>query len=109
MLQFTGISANAGRAEGPVCVVHSADEFGHCKRGDIALLVGVKPTAALAKMVKGFAAVHGGVTSHAAIVARECGIPAVVGLKEDVLAHVKNGDAMKVDADAGVVCVRDSV
>lgn len=55
--------------------------------------------------VVGFATNMGGVTSHVAIIAREYGIPAVVGLG-DVTKHVKSGDLVIVDGGNGTVIVR---
>lgn len=104
-MQFNGISANSGQAEGRLCVVHHQDEFGHCKDGDIILLVQTKPNAAVVKMSKALLAVHGGVTSHVAIAARENHKPSVVGLPEEVLSHVKDGDVVKVDADNGLLLI----
>ncbi|KKS41640.1 MAG: PEP-utilizing enzyme, mobile domain protein [Candidatus Kuenenbacteria bacterium GW2011_GWA2_42_15] len=44
----------------------------------------------------------GGLTSHAAIVARELKKPCVVGIK-NLIATLKDGDLVEVDADKGVV------
>jgi len=55
--------------------------------------------------VVGFATNTGGVTSHVAIIAREYGIPAVVGLG-DVTKHVKSGDLVILDGGNGIVIVR---
>jgi phosphotransferase system enzyme I (PtsI) len=53
--------------------------------------------------VAGFATATGGRTSHAAIVARSLGIPAVVGL--DTVAPVADGETVLVDGEAGEVVV----
>lgn len=45
---------------------------------------------------------EGGITSHAAIVSREFGIPCVVGTKKATAAF-KDGDVLDVDAEKGVV------
>lgn len=103
MINFQGISANAGKAEGRLCIVHHQDEFSHCKDGDIILLVKTKPNATVVKMSKALLAIHGGVTSHVAIAARENHKPAVVGLPEEMLGKVRDGDRIKVDADTGIV------
>lgn len=103
MISFQGTPANAGKAEGRLCIVHHQDGFGHCKDGDIILLVRTKPNAAVVKMSKALLAVHGGVTSHVAIAARENHKPSVVGLPEEILGRVKDGDVVQVDADGGVV------
>jgi len=55
--------------------------------------------------IVGFATNLGGVTSHVAIIAREYGIPAVVGLG-DVMNHVKTGDTVIIDGSSGTVTVR---
>jgi phosphocarrier protein FPr len=54
------------------------------------------------ELVKGLAIARGGATSHAAILARALGIPAVVGLGEGVLS-VPEGTTLVVDGDAGTV------
>ncbi|MEZ4655233.1 MAG: phosphoenolpyruvate--protein phosphotransferase, partial [Candidatus Eisenbacteria bacterium] len=55
--------------------------------------------------VRGMVTDHGGATSHAAILARSRGIPAVVGLV-DLAPHVRNGDTVMIDGDHGEVVVR---
>jgi phosphotransferase system enzyme I (PtsI) len=57
--------------------------------------------------VLGFATDAGGMTSHAAIIARALRIPAVVGL-HDVTRHVRSGDAIIVDGAAGQTVLRPS-
>jgi phosphoenolpyruvate-protein phosphotransferase/dihydroxyacetone kinase phosphotransfer subunit len=52
--------------------------------------------------VEGLAIAHGGATSHAAILARALGIPAVAGLGDAVLA-IPDGTPLVLDGDAGVV------
>jgi multiphosphoryl transfer protein len=55
-------------------------------------------------LVHGIAGAHGGATSHAAILARALGIPAVVGLGAEILA-VAPGTPLVLDGDAGTVAV----
>lgn len=45
---------------------------------------------------------EGGVTSHAAIVSRELGTPAIVGVQGATIG-LRNGDQVEVDATKGVV------
>ena len=47
---------------------------------------------------------EGGVTSHAAIVSRELGIPCVIGTQKATNTF-KTGQKIKVDADNGIVSV----
>jgi phosphotransferase system enzyme I (PtsI) len=56
------------------------------------------------KFVKGIASDSGGRTSHAAIVARSLGIPAVVAL-EDLTEYVSGGDNVIIDGNRGIVIV----
>jgi pyruvate,water dikinase len=48
----------------------------------------------------------GGIMCHAAIVAREYGLPAVVGTGS-ATKQIKNGDRLRVDAVTGVVTILD--
>jgi phosphocarrier protein FPr len=77
----------------------AAHERGILVVGDLA------PSEAAAldpELVDGLAIAHGGATSHAAILARALGIPAVVGLGGAVLA-IPDGTRLVLDGDAGVV------
>jgi phosphoenolpyruvate-protein phosphotransferase (PTS system enzyme I) len=79
----------------------------HCQRGANRIIVAEDFTAdMMAHMnfdrVRGFVTEHGGVTSHAAIIARSLGIPAVTGVR-DITKHVKCSDIVLVDGDSGMV------
>jgi phosphoenolpyruvate synthase/pyruvate phosphate dikinase len=105
-MEFKGISANSGKISAKLCIVHDPDEFSHCEDGDVVLLNAVKPNVALAKRAGGILAVHGGMTSHAAISARENNKPSVVGLPEELLEHIKDGDMIEVDGEKGIVVIK---
>ncbi|MBI2176404.1 hypothetical protein HYU40_03610 [Candidatus Woesearchaeota archaeon] len=45
---------------------------------------------------------EGGVTSHAAIVARELGLPCIVGAKS-ATKSLKDGDKVEIDAETGII------
>ena len=100
---FRGLSASVGRVTGPVKIVKSATEIGKVKQGDILVAVMTRPDYVVA-MKKAAAIVtnEGGITSHAAIVSRELGIPCIIGTKiaTEVL---KDGDIVEVNANHGVV------
>jgi len=49
---------------------------------------------------------HGGLMSHAALVARELGIPAIVGVR-DATRNVADGERIQVDAASGRVVLLD--
>lgn len=100
---FRGLSASTGKAIGKVKIVRSATEIGKVKQGDILVAVMTRPDYVMA-MKKAAAIVtnEGGITSHAAIVSRELGIPCIIGTKiaTEVL---KDGDLVEVNANHGWV------
>jgi phosphoenolpyruvate-protein phosphotransferase len=73
----------------------------------IAATLGPADVAELAPTAKAIALSGGGVTAHAAIVARSLGLPMVVGLGSQVL-EIEDGEEVVVDGDAGVVVRRPS-
>ena len=102
---FRGLSASVGKATGIVKIVKSATEIGKVKEGDILVAVMTRPDYVVA-MKKAAAIVtnEGGITSHAAIVSRELGIPCIIGTKiaTEVL---KDGDLVEVNANHGIVTI----
>ncbi len=58
------------------------------------------------EMVLGICTVQGGPTAHTAILARALGIPAIAGLQETLLQHIRSGDELGMDADKGIVYLR---
>ncbi|OGG13954.1 phosphoenolpyruvate synthase [Candidatus Gottesmanbacteria bacterium RIFCSPHIGHO2_02_FULL_39_11] len=79
-LLLTGDPASPGIVSGPVKIIHSASEIDKVLSGDVLVTVQTNPDFVPA-MKRAIAIVteKGGRTSHAAIVSRELGIPAVVG------------------------------
>ncbi|XYH94680.1 PEP/pyruvate-binding domain-containing protein [Sorangium sp. So ce1128] len=101
-----GTPGSPGVAEGPVRVIRDGAEFGTLRPGDV--LVAPFTTPAWTPLFQRAAAVvvdSGGAGSHAAIVAREYGIPAVMGVG-DGTRRLKDGDPVRVDGNRGVVLVR---
>jgi phosphotransferase system enzyme I (PtsI) len=83
------------------------EEIGHLTEEVVVVARELSPTRTAGfdkKFVKGIASDAGGRTSHAAIVARSLGIPAVVAL-EDLTEYVSGGDAIIVDGNRGIVIV----
>jgi pyruvate,water dikinase len=101
--ELRGQPASPGRAEGRVSIVHSVNEIGKVKRGEVLVTSATTPMH-LPAMEKSVAIVtdEGGLLSHAAIVSRELKIPCVVGTK--IATRVfKDGDLVEVDAEKGIV------
>lgn len=98
-----GLPASLGKAKGKVKVLRSAREIKKVEKGDILVAVMTRPDYVIA-MKKAAAIVtdEGGITCHAAIVARELRIPCVIATKFATKA-LKDGDVVEVDADKGEV------
>lgn len=57
------------------------------------------------KLTLGFITAQGGLTSHSAILARTLGLPAIVGMGEDLLTNVSNGTFIVMDGRTGTMIV----
>lgn len=98
-----GKIAYKGRVIGKVCIVMSKKAIRSFKQGDIFVSDMTDPDF-LPALKKATAIVtdEGGITCHAAIVAREFNKPCIVGSKI-ATKILKNGDLVEVDADHGIV------
>ena len=98
-----GVAAGAGSVTAVACVVHGPEDFGRMKTGDV--LVAAITTPAWTPLFARAAAVVtdvGGPLSHGSIVAREYGIPAVLGTGE-ATKRIRSGQRIRVNGDTGVV------
>ncbi|MFC1920465.1 PEP-utilizing enzyme [Chloroflexota bacterium] len=94
-----------GVTEGIARVIISEDRLGELKKGEILVASGISALWTPSfEMIGGIVTDGGGALSHAVIVAREYGIPAVVGCLE-ATAKIKTGDRVKVDGDLGLVFI----
>lgn len=102
-LILEGAPASPGIAYGPVKIISSPKEINKIHPGDV-LVTGMTNPDFVPGMKKAVAVVtdKGGRTSHAAIVSRELGIPAVVGT-EKATKFLKTGQVITVDGSSGVV------
>lgn len=101
----TGRVASKGTAKGKVVIVRGVKDLDKVETGNILVAVTTHPDYVPA-MRRAVAIItdEGGVTSHAAIVSREFGIPCIVGTKS-ATKTLKDGDLVGVDANRGVVRV----
>jgi len=104
-----GVVANTGKAEGRVKVIIVGDlktliaDMDRFQKGDIMVTTMTQPTmVALARKASAIVTNEGGITSHAAILAREYNIPCIVGTKI-ATQILKDGDMVEVDANSGLV------
>ena len=100
---LTGQPAGVGWATGPACVVLHEHDLEHVKLGDVLVtqVAGPALTAVLPR-VAGVVAELGGSTSHLAALARERGIPAVLGVS-DATRRIPEGAVVAVDGVTGAV------
>jgi pyruvate,water dikinase len=102
-----GLSASGGVYEGPARRVSGPSEFGRIQQGDV--LVTESTTEAFNILLPLLGAIvtdSGGLLSHSAIVAREYGIPGVVGTRE-ATDRIPDGARVRVDGDAAEVTFLD--
>jgi len=101
--EIKGMVVCRGECQGPVSIVHSDGELDKVNDGDI-LVTGMTTPDYLPALRKAAAFVtdEGGVTCHAAIVARELKKPCIVGTKH-ATQILKDGEMVEVDANTGIV------
>jgi pyruvate,water dikinase len=98
-----GIAASPGRRSGTARLCRSLTDAVGLQEGEILIVSKATPEwTPLFTLAGGFVADNGGVTSHSAVIAREFGIPAVVGTQRATHA-IKDGDFVTVDGSAGLV------
>ena len=98
-----GNCASKGKAKGRVRILLNASESSKLKNGEVLVTFMTSPDFIIAiKKCCAIVTNLGGITSHAAIISREFGIPCVVGTK-NATEVLKTGDLVEVDADKGLV------
>jgi pyruvate,water dikinase len=104
---ISGAPASQGQAEGPARVVREIDEIGDIRDGEILVCTITSPAwAPIFPKIRATVTDIGGVMSHAAIVSREYGLPAVVGTGI-ATAQIRTGQMLRVDGTSGVVTILD--
>lgn len=99
----TGSPASPGRATGPVRVVRRPEDFGRLQPGEVLVCPYTNPSwTPLFEIAVAAVVDMGSVGSHAAVTAREYGIPAVMGTGQGTAVLV-DGQQVTVDGGAGVV------
>jgi rifampicin phosphotransferase len=99
----SGVPASGGRATGPARLIREPAEFGTMRSGDVLVCPYTNPAwTPLFQRAVAVVVDSGGVGSHAAIVAREYGIPAVMGTGS-ATRILTDGQRITVDGDSGRV------
>lgn len=97
-----GIGASGGVAEGPVRFVEDP-AFAEVDEGEIIVCTTTDPSwASVLFLASALVVDIGGLLSHAAVVARELGVPCVIGTANGTNV-LRTGDVIRVDGNAGTV------
>lgn len=107
LIEMNGVSAEQGHVKGTVTVYQWGDDMASAllsiKKHQILVAGQTRPAMMpIIRMAKGIVTDEGGVTSHAAIVARELRIPTVINTNNATNVF-KTGDKIELDANNGVV------
>jgi phosphohistidine swiveling domain-containing protein len=103
--ELRGFAASPGRVEGIARVLLAVNEIGQIKEGEILVCPVTSPSwGPVFNKIKAAVSDIGGTMSHAAIVAREYGMPAVVGTGL-ATKRIKTGQRIRVDGDQGIVTI----
>ena len=103
--ELKGFAACSGVVEGTARVVKSVAEIGRIQQGDILVCQVTNPTwSPIFQKISAAVSDIGGSMSHMAIVAREYGLPAVVGTGS-ATTKIKDGQRIRVDGGRGVVTI----
>jgi pyruvate,water dikinase len=98
---LTGAAVGEKIAAGPVQVVHSPDAIAEFREGSVLVTESTDPDwVPIMKKAAGIVTDHGGPTSHAAIVSRELGLPAVVGTQR-ATAILRDGQEVTISCAEG--------
>jgi len=103
--EIHGYAASPGVVEGVARVLRSVNDIGQIQDGEILVCPVTAPSwAPVFGVIKAAVSDIGGTMSHAAIVAREYGMPAVVGTGH-ATKRIRTGQHVRVDGDSGIVTI----
>ncbi len=98
-----GLGASPGIVSGAVRIVTKLDHLDQVQEGDVLVTEMTMPDMVPAmKRAAGIVTDEGGMTSHAAIISRELGVPAVVGTGTGT-RDLRNGQSITIDGDKGTI------
>ncbi len=103
MMMLEGLGTSDGQVTAPACVLFSPEDFHKMKPGDVLVATTTTPAwTPLFAMASAIVTDIGGPLSHSSIVAREYGIPAVLGT-DQATKRIQSGQTITVDGSAGQV------
>jgi len=105
--EIVGFAASPGVVEGIARVLRNVNDIGQIREGEILVCPVTAPSwGPVFGKIKAAVSDIGGTMSHAAIVAREYGLPAVVGTGQ-ATQRIKTGQRLRVDGNRGIVRILD--
>ena len=108
-LLVDGLGSSPGQVSGPARIVTKLDDLDKVREGDVIVTEMTTPDMVPAmKRAVGIITDEGGMTSHAAIVSRELGVPAVVGTT-NATTVLDDGQAITLDGERGTVTAGEEV
>lgn len=100
---YSGLGAAPGRAKGKAYIIRDAEDIMAVPAGSILVLRILHPhLAPLLPRIAGLVIEEGAILQHATTLARECGIPAAVGIR-DACSLFQDGELLDVDGCTGQV------
>jgi pyruvate,water dikinase len=106
---IAGVGASPGRITAPARILRGPEDFGQMRPGEVLVASITTPAwTPLFAMASAVVTDVGGPLSHGSIVAREYGIPAVMGTGV-ATRRIRSGQNIRVDGDAGTVVLLDEV
>lgn len=98
-----GSVAYSGKITGKVCQIYTKEDFKKFEKGDILVTTMTTPKfTPILKLAGAIVTDEGGITCHAAIIARELKIPCIIGCK-NATEILKNDMIVEVNANEGVI------
>ncbi len=98
-----GLAVSSGVAEGRARVILDIKDAGKIEKGDILVTKFTDPSWTPAFIsISGLVTEVGGMATHGAVITREYGLPAVVGVT-DATKHIKDGDQIRVNGNMGYI------
>jgi len=101
--ELRGMPSSPGVVQGMVKIIPGPRDFYKFQKGEILVTTSTRPDfVPIMKLASAIITEEGGLTSHAAIISREFGIPCIIGTKV-ATKTLKDGDLIEVDANKGIV------
>ncbi|MBF0359382.1 MAG: hypothetical protein HQK49_00115 [Oligoflexia bacterium] len=102
---FKGIACSPGVYEGRANVILSIEDAKNIKDGDILITKFTDPGwTPILGLVSGVVTEVGGVLSHAAVIGREYGIPAILNVK-GITKKIQTGTKIRIDGNKGIITI----